>query len=203
MSVLMGAASANGGFAVKRSNNKANSGGKLNLVSLMDIFTILVFFLMVNTGDVEILQPDEKVVLPKSFAQIRPDTSPVIKVSADAIYFKEIMVTSLADIGAPAAKQADQDLIAALYQKLLAEKLRLDSASPVAQVSLGAETDVPERAISVMGDSAVPYALLKKVLYTCAQAGFRDVSLAVEYSSRELHNADTADSASNSAGPAV
>jgi hypothetical protein len=42
-----------------------------------------------------------------------------------------------------------------------------------------------------MGDASVPYALLKRVLYTCAQAGFRDVSLAVEYSSREF-NLETA-----------
>ena len=53
------------GFSAKRSK-KSSDGGKLNLVSLMDIFTILVFFLMVNTGDVEILQPDERIVLPKS-----------------------------------------------------------------------------------------------------------------------------------------
>ena len=192
--------SGSAGFSVKRSNNKAGSGGKLNLVSLMDIFTILVFFLMVNTGDVEILQPDEKVVLPKSFTQIRPDTSPVIKVSGDAIYFKEVMVTSLIDLDAAVAKKVDQDLIASLYQKLVAEKQLLDDKMPVAS-SNPSGGDAPERAISVMGDSAVPYALLKKVLYTCAQAGFRDVSLAVEYSSREL-NADVAGSIANT-GPAA
>jgi biopolymer transport protein ExbD len=31
-----------------------------------------------------------------------------------------------------------------------------------------------------MGDRSVPYALLKKIMYTCAQAGYTDVSLAVE-----------------------
>ena len=35
-----------------------------------------------------------------------------------------------------------------------------------------------------MGDAAVPYALLKQVLATCADAGFQDVSLAVEYQQR-------------------
>ena len=51
-------------------------------------------------------------------------------------------------------------------------------------VSFAEEGEPPKHAISVMGDASVPYALLKKVLYTCAQAGFRDVSQAVEYQSR-------------------
>lgn len=57
-----------------------------------------------------------------------------------------------------------------------------------AALGLSSEEGLPSRSVSVMGDASVPYALLKKVLYTCAQAGFRDVSLAVEYSSREIQD---------------
>ena len=35
---------------------KHSKTATLNLVSLMDIFTILVFFLMVNSSEVEVLQ---------------------------------------------------------------------------------------------------------------------------------------------------
>ena len=181
MSTLNSGVSANS----KHRREKSNPGSKLNLVSLMDIFTILVFFLMMNTGDVEILQPDEKIILPQSFTQHKPDTSPVIKESTDAIYFKEVQVVSIKDLMAKrGVKHQDDALIDTLYSQLVKEKDYLPS--------LAVKMDeLPSHSISVMGDASVPYALLKRVLYTCAQAGFRDVSLAVEYSSREF-NLETA-----------
>lgn len=184
MSFIMSALNSGGAACSKQRRGMSTSGNKLNLVSLMDIFTILVFFLMMNTGDVEILQPDEKVVLPQSFVQHKPDTSPVIKVSADAIYFKEIQMATIDDLlnkSLTPNKDAngDDELIANLYAQLVKEKALLPA--------LAAKTDeLASHSISVMGDASVPYALLKRVLYTCAQAGFRDVSLAVEYSARDF-----------------
>ena len=40
----------------------------INLVSMMDIFTILVFFLLVNSSDVEVLPNAKEIVLPTSTA---------------------------------------------------------------------------------------------------------------------------------------
>jgi len=37
-------------------HKRFNSSPKLNLVSLMDIFTILVFFLIVNQSEVRVLE---------------------------------------------------------------------------------------------------------------------------------------------------
>ena len=37
-----------------------------------------------------------------------------------------------------------------------------------------------ERAITIMGDKNIPYTLLKRIMQTCAQAGFTNISLAVE-----------------------
>ena len=42
--------------------------GALNLVSLMDIFTILVFFLLVNSSDVETLPNAKDLQLPESIS---------------------------------------------------------------------------------------------------------------------------------------
>ena len=41
---------------IERHRARMKKTSKLSLVSLMDIFTILVFFLMVNASDVEVLQ---------------------------------------------------------------------------------------------------------------------------------------------------
>ena len=47
-------------------------GSKLNLVSLMDIFTILVFFLMVNQSDVKVMQSNKAIKLPTSVINNTP-----------------------------------------------------------------------------------------------------------------------------------
>ena len=49
-------------------HHRRNKGkGTLNLVSLMDIFTILVFFLLVNSSDVQTLPNAKDLQLPESF----------------------------------------------------------------------------------------------------------------------------------------
>ena len=53
----------------------------LNLVSLMDIFTILVFFLLVNSSNVEVLPNVKNVQLPESIAEQRANESVVIVIS--------------------------------------------------------------------------------------------------------------------------
>ena len=58
-----------------RSHRRLKQQAKLSLVSLMDIFTILVFFLMVNSGDVEVLEADKSISLPES-SPSRSPTSP-------------------------------------------------------------------------------------------------------------------------------
>lgn len=161
---------------VSRSNNIAKharrarrgSSPRLNLVSLMDIFTILVFFLMLNTGEVEVLQPDERVALPKSFATLRPDESPVIKVNNDTLYFREEALASITSL------RSEDELIKPLLARL--EAFQQDHTRK------NKRREMQESSIAIMGDESLPYSVLKKVLYTCAQAGFRDVSLAVEYS---------------------
>ena len=54
---------------LRRHHRRTKNQGKLNLVSLMDIFTILVFFLMVNSSDVKVMQNTADVPLPTSAAK--------------------------------------------------------------------------------------------------------------------------------------
>ena len=57
-----------------RAMNK-NRVGSLNLVSLMDIFTILVFFLLAQSAAVEVLPNAENLELPESLARMRRQTN--------------------------------------------------------------------------------------------------------------------------------
>ena len=87
----------------KRADRKERNktGLDMNLVSLIDIFTILIFFLMSSAAGVEILAPAKSVSLPQSTAEKLPRETLVITVSgADILVegrrvatFQEAMAT--------------------------------------------------------------------------------------------------------------
>jgi len=139
---------------------------KLNLVSLMDIFTILVFFLLVNSSDVEVLQNDKTITLPKSVSEQRPNTTLVVRVNGS-----DILVGNRSVAKVDAVLQREDSTIAELTRELQYQASRAEPLTQE-QAKLG-------RAVTIMGDQAVPYALLKKVMTTCADAEYRNIALAV------------------------
>ena len=70
-------------------HKRFNSGSKLNLVALMDIFTILVFFLIVNQSEVRVLQNIEEIKLPVSVAEELPVENLVITIFEKAVLVQE------------------------------------------------------------------------------------------------------------------
>ena len=54
---------------IKRMSRNRVKITKMNLTSLMDVFTILVFFLLVNSGSVEIMEAPKNVTLPESMIE--------------------------------------------------------------------------------------------------------------------------------------
>lgn len=160
------------GFSVivteKASSTRKTNSGKLNLVSLMDIFTILVFFLMLNSGDVEILQPDESIQLPQSTAALKPNEVPVIKLTNDSILFSgKVLVAIDALSEGKGVPQLEQALMA------------FDAAEEARKIDHSEQKKI--KGVSIMSDGSVNYSVLKRVLYSSAQAGYRDIGLATEY----------------------
>ena len=149
----------------KRAARNARHGNALdmNLVSLIDVFTILIFFLLSNSG-VETL-PAASVHLPESTAKKDPKETLVVVVNANEI---TVDGRKVADV-APLATATD-DLIPGLKAEL-----DLVSARPVAL----AENTAKAHSVTIMGDKDIPYQLLRKVMYTAAVADFTDVSFAV------------------------
>ena len=139
---------------------------KLNLVSLMDIFTILVFFLLINSSDVEVLQNDKSITLPESVSEQRPDTTLIVMVND-----KDILVSGRRIAGVTDVIGKGEDYIDALTTELEHQAAR---ARPLTE-----EEAKRGRAVTIMGDQSVPYTLLKKVMTTCAAADYRNISLAV------------------------
>ena len=150
-----------------RYHRRMRTPPKLNLVSLMDIFTILVFFLMVNNGDVEVLQTDSEIALPQSVAEQMPAVELVVKITDSSVLVQGREVVSVAD-----AMDGQSLIIAALATELdyQASRTELNTADSAAA----------GRPAIIMGDSDMPYALLKRVMSTLAQSDYRDLSLAVD-----------------------
>jgi len=142
----------------KRNANKST----LNLTALMDIFTILVFFLMVNQSEVEV-QNTDTVELPVSVAESKPDEQLTVLVTSNDVLVQGRSVIKTADL-----KGLEDDLIPVLQTELDYHAAR----TPLADGEEG-------RPVTIVGDKSTAYSVLKKVMNTCAKSGFSNISLAV------------------------
>ncbi len=148
-------------------HHRRNKGaGGLNLVSLMDIFTILVFFLLVNSSDVEVLPNAKEIQLPESIAEQKAKETVVILIGDEDIIVQGTPVVKVADV--MAAKGND---IPQLREALKSQNDRV--------LRREAQEDIAGREVTIMGDKDIPYRLLKKVMATCSQSEYGQISLAV------------------------
>ena len=137
----------------------------MNLVSLIDVFTILIFFLLSSATGVELLQSPKAVKLPESIAEKLPKETIVVVVSDSDILVDGRKVASVPEVLA-----LEGDLIGPL-------KAELDLLANRQVVR--AENKDQQKAVTIMADKDVPYRLLRKVMVTSARANFEDVSFAV------------------------
>jgi len=144
--------------------SKGTSG--INLVSLMDIFTILVFFLLVNSSDGEVLPTHKSVKLPESISEEKPRETVTIMVNAETIMLHGNVIASVENLLKERSVNS-QSLTTALEQQYRTMRNSTADGKPV------------QREATIMGDREIPYRLLKKVMASCAQAGFDRISLAV------------------------
>ena len=70
----------------------------MNLVSLIDIFTILIFFLLSNSTEVQTLTSSKAVRLPESVAETSPKETVVVVVSNEAILVQGRKVADVAEV---------------------------------------------------------------------------------------------------------
>ncbi len=149
---------------LKRHYRRGKQQGKLNLVSLMDIFTILVFFLMVNSSsDVQVLNQENAIKLPDSSAQQPPGD-----VLALTVTDSDILVNGRVVMKREALQAFSGDIEPALKEELAYQASRSRSPAP--------DTGRP---ITILADRELPYELLKKIMSTCVDSGYASISLAV------------------------
>lgn len=147
-----------------RIGNKSGSG--LNLTSLMDIFTILLLYLLVNQSDTP-LEPPKDVKLPDSIVETKPRETVVVTVNADQVIVKGEVVASMEEI-----LGSGKGIIAPIRDRMV--EIRESS------IGLGAEEEEDKSTeVTIMADRKVHYSVMKRVMASCTAAGYTKISLAV------------------------
>ena len=77
--------------------SKAGAGG-LSLVSLMDVFTILVFFLLVNSASSDVMEPPKNIKLPDSAVETKPRETVIVMITPTQILVQGEPVISTQEV---------------------------------------------------------------------------------------------------------
>jgi biopolymer transport protein ExbD len=141
----------------------------LNLVSLMDIFTILVFFLLVNSAGPQHLPSQKDLRLPSVVSLQPPAESLVLAVTKDAVLLQGVKVGSWLDWQNPANS--------------LVTELQKELAFNGQKITAGPDGGKP---ITLMADETVPYEVIEKMISLCQEADFRQIAFAATLKARDL-----------------
>lgn len=154
---------------MERRHKRHRGGAALNLTSLMDIFTILVFFLLVNSSNNQQLPDNKNITLPESTAKERPEEILTIQVSNKSVIVQGKRVATVPEI-----LQSDDEVVPALVEEL---KRRARDTLPIG--GTGNEGKQGQRKVMILGDRNIPYKLLQKIMLSCNRTDYTRISFAV------------------------
>lgn len=145
---------------------RGDKTASLNMVSLMDIFTILVFFLLVSAADSEVLPTPKAIKLPASTTSKLAKENIVIMVND-----KDILIQGKPLVDTNTAARSKSPIIKELVNRLKyydAESRKNKNKKPASK-----------RGVTIMGDKQTHYRVIKKIMLSCATASFSNISFAV------------------------
>ena len=151
---------------IKRMSRNRVKITKMNLTSLMDVFTILVFFLLVNSGSVEVVEAPKDVTLPESVVESKPRETVVISISADEVLVQGKLVAFVDDILSDKAGAVDP-----INARLADLKESV--------IGINTKTVAGSQEVTILADRSVPFTVVKTIMSTCTAEGYENVSLAV------------------------
>jgi len=172
-----------------RSRKRKTAG--MNLTSLMDVFTILVFFLLTNSASNEAIEAPKVITLPDSVVESKPRETVILMVTHDEVLIEAKPVMKTEDL------YQSEDLVVAAIQAAMVEEVgkavtmaetELEEAKAALAERAAAGEDVSEAMaellaeppeVNILADRTVPFAVLKKVMSSCTNAGYTRISLAV------------------------
>lgn len=151
--------------AKRRFKRRKRSLGEssLILVSLIDIMTNLVIYLMFSSSGVETLPNPQAITLPESLATQKPIEAYVVTVTRDEVIFGDQKVVTLKQL-----QQSTTRALAPLTAALQTLPMRTNEAG-----------DESRGEVNILADKSTPYSALKRIMQACSEARFEKISLAV------------------------
>ncbi len=154
----------------KKHRRKGPKEMSLQVTSMVDIFTIILVFLLKSySAEGQLVQLAKSIVLPQSTAI--EDVQPAVSVgfNGKSLYVDgKLLIEDILPV-----MESDELLIEPLYEVLSAQSEHLKSvAAQNKNIDFTGE-------IVLQGDKRVPFRLLKKIIFTAGQAEYFNQSLAV------------------------
>lgn len=138
----------------------------LNLTSLMDVFTILVFFLLANSSSNEVLSTPKHIELPDSVVESKPRETVVIMVGPETV-----LVQGEAVANTPELIENRSENIPEITQRLDLLERNI--------IGINSQTAIASKEVTILADKTIPFNVLKKIMTTCTGSGYGRISLAV------------------------
>ncbi len=139
---------------------------KMEITSLMDVFTILVFFLLMNSANTEVLEPPKEITLPASVVEEKPRETVVIIVGPDTVTVQGEAVVQTSDIAG-----TSDSTIAPIAKRLAEMRNNI--------IGLNTQKVAESQEVTLLADKSVPFDVVKKVMSTSTSEGYGRISLAV------------------------
>lgn len=149
----------------KKGQEEGSESTGMMLTSLMDIFIVLVLYLLVNQSDGVNIEPPSRVVLPDSAVDTMPRPSIMVVLSEQDVKIQGESVVSMAEV-----KASNQPEIEPIRQAIV----RIKTEAEQKKNQAGVATEV-----TIVADRGVPYKVLKKVMLSSSNAGYGKISFAV------------------------
>jgi biopolymer transport protein ExbD len=138
----------------------------LNLTPLMDVFTILVFFLLFHSTGSDILEAPRQIKLPDSVVETKPRETVVIMVSPEVV-----LVQGETVIGTPELLEDRIKTVAEIRERLKQLERNI--------IGINTKTVIASEEVTILADKTIPFKVLKKIMSTCTGSGYGRISLAV------------------------
>jgi len=151
---------------MKRMGRNKRKVTGLNLTPLMDVFTILVFFLLFHSSGGDILETPKQIKLPDSVVETKPRETVVIMVSPEVV-----VVQGEAVVNTPELLDDSVRMVAGITDRL--EQLERNI------IGISTKAVAEGKEITVLADKTIPFKVLKKIMSTCTGSGYGRISLAV------------------------
>jgi biopolymer transport protein ExbD len=153
----------------KFSRGHKSTNAELNVVPMVDMMTMLVIFLLQQysaAGEVLFMQKDIK--LPDAQHGQTIEMAPVVAVSADQVVVTGVKVAEIRELDSDSGYLN----IPTLEERLRDEKKRWEF------IHQQDPTKKWDGLVNIQADKAVPFRIIKRVMYSCGVAGYFNVNFA-------------------------